>query len=369
MRRESIILLSIVLALVLVGIFIVYSASAVNPDSFGRLQRQLVYAGIGLLTLFVMAHFDYHRLGDPLLFRSIVLFAFLLLGLVLIPGIGVVRGGAQRWIAIGSFTFQPSEFAKFAVILLLAVKLSSNQEHISSLTRGFVPPILIASLFALLILFERDLGTPVIIAAVALAMLFLAGARWRHLLPSVAPVAGLIYLLSITSPYRLRRLMAFLDPWSHSDTEGYQLIQSMTAFAQGSVWGRGPGAGEQKLFYLPAAHTDFIFAVWAEEMGLVGTVSLVLLFMALLAVSLRIAFAAPDLFGTLLAGGIVALVGIQAAVNMAITTGLLPTKGLPLPFISWGGSSLIVFMGLMGILLSIGLRSVESERNGQGAPA
>lgn len=367
MRRESIVLLSIVLALVLVGIFMVYSASAVDAHSLDRLKRQLVYVGVGLAALFAMAHFDYHRLGDPLLFRAVVLFALALLVLVLVPGIGVVRGGAQRWIEVLGFRFQPSEFAKFAVILLLAVKLSSNQEHIRDFGKGFLPPALIAGLFALLILVERDLGGPVMIAAVAFGMLFMAGARLRHLLPSILLAAGAVVVLSVTSPYRHRRLTAFLDPWGHSDNEAYQLIQSMAAFARGAIWGQGPGAGEQKLFYLPEAHTDFIFAVLAEEMGLVGTLTLVGLFVALLVVALRIALSAPDLFGTLLAGGIVCLVGVQAAGNMAVTTGLLPTKGLPLPFISWGGSSLIVFMGLMGILLSVGLRAGEAEWGGKRA--
>jgi cell division protein FtsW len=288
--------------------------------------------------------------------------------LVLIPGIGDERNGAQRWLEIGGFSFQPSEFAKFAVILLLAVKLSDNREHARSFFKGFLPPMFITLVFAALVLVEKDLGTPAVICATAFIMLFVAGTRRRFLFPGVVGAVAAIWALSVTSPHRLARLTAFLDPWSHRDTSGYQLIQSLAAITRGAVWGRGPGAGEQKLLYLPEAHTDFIFAVWAEEMGLVGSLVLLALFFALICVSLRIAFHANDLFGALLVSGITALVGLQAAVNMAVVSGMLPTKGLPLPFISWGGSSLIVFMGLMGIVVSVGLRAHRLEDRAARAP-
>ncbi len=362
MQRESIVIMTLVLALTLIGVFMVFSASAVDSHADARFLRELIYVGLGMITLYVMAHFDYHHLRSPIIFRSIVLFSLLLLVAVLIPGIGEMRLGARRWLEIAGVSFQPSEFAKLALILLLAVKLSNNQEDIKGFSSGFLPPVLLTFLFTGLILGEKDLGTPVVLTMVAFVMMFIAGVRWRYLLPSVLPVIGIIYALSITSPHRVRRLMAFVDPWRYQSDEGYQLVQSMTAFAVGSIWGRGPGAGEQKLGYLPEAHTDFIFAVWAEEMGLVGTLTLVTLFVVLLVVSLRIAICARDLFGTLLAGGIIALVAIQAGVNMSVTTGLLPTKGLPLPFISWGGSALLTFMLMMGILINIGLQAEAPER-------
>lgn len=369
MRRESMAVLTIVLTLVLIGVFVVYSAGAVEAGSSNRLMRQLVYVGLGLIIFFVAAHFDYHRLRDPLIFQGIIVLSLLLLMAVLVPGIGAVRGGARRWIEIGGFSFQPSELGKFGLILLLAAKLSDNQEHIKSFARGFLPPAVITGVFAGLILLEKDLGGPVILGAVAYLMLCIAGVRWLYLAPSLFLGALGVYLLSIASPHRVERLMAFRDPWSYRDDKAYQLIQSMAAFAHGAVWGKGPGAGEQKLYYLPEAHTDFIFAVWAEEMGLIGTLALALLFLALLAVSLRIALNAPDLFGTLLAAGIVSLVALQAGINMAVTTGLLPTKGLPLPFISWGGSSLLVFMGLMGIVVNIGLHAGGPKRARKFIPA
>lgn len=362
MRRESTLLLTTVLALVMIGVIMVYSASAAYASAEERLFRQLFYVALGLAVLFLAIHFDYRRLAQPFLFRFLVLLSLALLVLVLIPGIGVARGGAQRWIEISGFSFQPSEFAKFSLLLLLAVKLSQNREQIKSFTHGYLPCVLIILTFAGLILAERDLGTPVVLCAAGFFMLLVAGAPLRYLVPSIIPAALAVYVLSITSEYRYRRLTAFLDPWSHSDREGYQLIQSMNAFVKGSMWGLGPGGGEQKLFYLPAAHTDFIFAVWGEETGLIGSLFLIGLFVLLLFLSLRIALHAPDLFGTLLASGIASLIVFQTAFNMAVATGLLPTKGLPLPFISHGGTSLIVFMGLMGIVINIGTQATATSR-------
>ena len=367
MKHESNILLGLVLALVLIGVFLVYSASAVDPLSsslddshaMDRLQRQLIYVTIGLVGLFGMARFDYHRLRDPFIFRVIVTVSLLLLILVLVPGIGDERKGAQRWLELGGFTFQPSELGKMALILLLAVQLADNQKHITQFGKGFLPPAIITCAFAGLVLLEKDLGAPVVMFAVSYLMMFMAAVPIRYLVPSVIPAVGAVYALVITDPERTERMTSFIDPWSVRNEGGYQLIQSMNAFAQGKVWGKGPGAGEQKLYYLPDAHTDFIFAVWGEEMGLVGTLSVVVLYIALFAVALRIALNARELFGSLLAAGIVCLVVTQAAVNIAVTTGLMPTKGLPLPFISWGGSALIVFMTLMGIVVSIGLQAVE----------
>lgn len=369
MKRESIILLTTVLALVLIGLVIVYSASAAYSLADARLAKHLVFIAIGLAALYIGIRLDYHRLADPLLFRFLVLLSLTLLIAVLIPGIGVIRGGAQRWIEIGGFQFQPSEFAKFALILLLAVKLSQNRDTVTSFSRGFAPCALIVFLFAFLVLLERDLGTPVVLCVAAFIMLVIGGVPWKFLIPSVFPAGIAVYALAISSDYRMRRLTAFMDPWSHRQEEGYQLIQSMTAFVKGSVWGLGPGGGEQKLFYLPEAHTDFIFAVWGEETGLMGSLFLLTLFAVLLSTALRVAMHADDLFGTLLAGGIVSLIAFQASFNMSVATGLLPTKGLPLPFVSMGGTSLIVFMGLMGIVINIGLQAEEPRRVAHAVPA
>lgn len=367
MRRESAILLTSVVTLALIGAFTVYSAGAVRGNGYDRLVP-LAYVVIGLFVFFLASHFDYRRLGDPVVFRTVALISLGLLVLVLIPGIGVEKYGARRWIEVGNFTFQPSEFAKFAMVLLLAVKLAQNHENVKDFSKGFLPPVFISGIFAVLVLLERDLGTPVVLVAVAFIMLFIAGVRWRYLLPSIVPAATAVYVLILIEPHRVERLKVFLDPWNprYQGDEKFQLLAAMLGYARGGLFGTGPGAGEQKLHYLPAQETDFIFAVWGEEMGLLGTLSMVALFAVILVVGLRIAVGARDLFGTLLAGGIVALLAFQSSFNMAVTTGLLPTKGLALPFISLGGSALLVFLGLMGILLNIGLQAEDrSARTGR----
>ncbi|MBI4557477.1 MAG: putative lipid II flippase FtsW [Candidatus Hydrogenedentes bacterium] len=374
MKRDTVLLINVVLTLTLVGILTVYSASTVgtmaanrlkNPDVFYYLRHQCLYALVGLVCMFFAARFDYHYFQKPGVYRLLALTSLSLLGLVFVPGIGVEVGGASRWIQLAGFRFQPSELAKLAVIVLLAAKLTENQEQITTFWRGFIPPMAVVAVFLTAILIEPDLGVPVVLCLVAMVMVYVAGARAVYLVGIGLAAVGGVLAMIVTTPYRWQRLIAYLNPWDYHDDKGFQLIQSLAAFAYGAVWGRGPGAGEQKLSYLPFAHTDFIFAVWAEEMGLIGTIALVAAFIVLLVVATRIAVCAPDLFGSLLAVGILALLSIQTVINMAVTTGLLPTKGLPLPFISAGGSALIVNFTLVGILLSIGLRAREPERRGQ----
>ncbi len=362
MKRETNMLIAITLALVLIGIMMVYSTGSVKEPSGHLFKSHVVYAALGLAAMFGAARFDYHGLRAPELYRLLVSFEIILLLLVLIPGIGIEAYGAQRWLRLLNFGFQPSEFAKFAVIILLAVKLTENQDHIKSFTKGFLPPIAIAGFFAFLIVLERDLGVPVVIMSVAFLMVFIAGAHWLHCLLGVIPAGATVAVMSLVSPYRLERLLAYLDPWKHRDDEGFQLIQSMAAFARGSIWGRGPGASEQKLFYLPASHTDFIFAIWGEETGLVGSLALVSLYTLLMVVALHVAICARDLFGTLLAAGITCIITFQGAFIMAVTTGLLPTKGLPLPFVSYGGTALITFLAMMGVLISVARQGREPEQ-------
>lgn len=357
MQRESKWVVLLVVALVMSGVFMVYSAAATHDDPLGSMFRQLAYAGAGLVALLAASRFDYHRFGDPVIYRPLALVGIALLVLVLLPSFGVERLGARRWLDIQGFRFQPSEVIKFVVIILLATKLSKNQDEIKNFWTGLVPPLAIMILFTGLIVAENDLGTPVVIGAVAYSMMMIAGVRWRHLLPSLIPAVAAVAFLIESSAHRKERILAFLDPWAYDLTHGYQLIQSMSAFARGGVYGVGPGAGEQKRNYLPEAESDFIFSVWGEEMGLVGTFGLVALYVVLIVVAVRITLNAPDLFGALLAGGVVSLIAIQTLVNMCVTLGLMPTKGLPLPFVSSGGSSLIVFMGLMGILVSVGLQA------------
>jgi cell division protein FtsW len=362
MRRECNTVLGIILFLVTIGIMAVYSANAAYPMLQARVLRHLFYVAVGLVVLAALVRLDYHRLGSEFLVRFLTLLALVLLVAVLIPGVGVVRSGAQRWIEIGPVSFQPSEFAKFALLIFLAARLSVKQDEVTDFRRVFLPLAGVIFLFAGLIVLERDLGTPVVLAMAAFAVLVMGGVPWRYLGVAALPAVASVALLAITSEYRLKRLMAFLDPWSHRNEEGYQLIQSMTAFVGGGVWGHGPGGGEQKLYYLPEAHTDFIFAVWSEETGLAGSIVLALLFLGLLALALRIATHARDLFGSLLAGGAVTLIVMQAVFNMMVAIGLLPTKGLPLPFVSMGGTSLIVFLGLMGVVINVGLQAEPARR-------
>jgi cell division protein FtsW len=362
MRRECLCVVGLVLALVTIGAMTVYSANSVYESVNGLMMKHVGYIGLGLVVMAVGSQFDYHRLGNPFVVRFIAVLSLTLLAAVLVPGIGIEHKGARRWINILGFVFQPSEVAKFAILLYLAAGLSKKQDEIGSFSRVYLPHAGAIVLVAALIVCEKDLGTPTVLAAAGFVVLFVAGVPWRYLAPTFLAGAGAVLTLVATTGYRARRLTAFLDPWSHRDEEGYQLIQSMTAFVNGSYWGRGPGGGEQKLFYLPMANTDFIFAVWGEETGVAGSVFLAGLFVALIAVSLRIAMNARDLFGTLLAGGAVSLIGLQAAFNMMVSVGLLPTKGLPLPFISMGGTSLIIFLGLMGIVLNVGLQAEAPRR-------
>lgn len=356
MRRESIWLLTIIMSLTMIGTFTIYSALAVDPYGDAKFKMHLLYFATGLVLMAIAAQVDYHVLRNAILFRLIVCVSITLLILVLVPGIGVERNGAQRWIEFGGFQFQPSEAAKFALIVLLAVKLTDNQEHISRFGQGFLPALIIMITFAALVVLENDLGTPAVLCATAYFMFFVAGIRLIYLLLSLAPAGGVVYVLIASSEYRAGKLLAFLDPWAH-DKYGYQLIQSMTAFVKGDISGAGAGAGEQKLRYLPEPDTDFILAVWAEEMGLIGTLLIVALFLALMYTAIRVANNARDIFGSLLATGIIGLISFQAAFNMAMAIGLLPTKGLPLPFISRGGTALLVLMTMAGILINIGLQA------------
>lgn len=369
MKRETTLIITVTLTLTLLGILMVYSATELGDGTPGKLDRQLRYAALGLLAMFCAARFDYHRLKDPVIFRAIVGLSLCLLVLVLLQDSDKQAGGAQRWLAFGPVRFQPSELAKFALILLLAVKLTDNREKTHLLSTGFVPPMLIACAFAGLVLAERDLGIPIIMMGITYVMIGVAGVRFRYIFASLLPVIAGIAMLVLWVPFRAKRIVGFLDPWADREDAGFHLIQSMSAFAQGAVAGRGAGAGEQKLGYLFAADTDFIFSVIGEELGLIGTLTVVLLFCAFLVGALRIAMNANDHFGMLLATGITAAITLQTAFIMAVTTGLLPTKGLPLPFIAYGGSALIMSLVMAGILVNIGVQAPEPQRTRKLAKA
>ena len=370
MIRETALILFVVVMLFVVGLMMVYSATSVGAktadgeaaDPYLFVHRHLIAGAVGFAAIFGAARFNYRRLGDRWVYRGIVLLALVLLVLVLIPGIGIERNYARRWLGVGNVTFQPSEFAKLALILLVAVKVTENEGEIRSLQRGFVPLMLLTFLFCGLIAAEPDLGTPLTLGAVALLMVFMAGARYTHLSLAAAAATVAAAVLCLLQTYRLKRIAAFRNPWADPSDAGYHLIQSLGAFVRGGFLGQGAGAGEQKLAYLYGAHTDFVFALWAEDMGLVGTLALILLFAVFLVVGMRIALCARDRFGSVLAAGIVTLIMLQAVFHMAVTTGLVPPKGLPLPFVSYGGTALVVYLTLAGILLNIGIQAEEEER-------
>lgn len=350
------VLLWAVLGLTTLGLVMIYSASAVKAadgmgDPFYFVKRQGFAALLGLGAMFVAMRIGYRRLeffAYPLL-----LFSLLLLILVLIPGIGSMAGGARRWIPLGPLHFQPSELAKLAMVVYLARSLARKREKVRDFSIGFVPHTLVAGLFTVLLLAEPDFGSAVIIGCILFLMLFSAGAKISWLVGSMLVVLPIGIHLVASRSYRLQRVLAFLDPWEHRSDIGYQIAESLIGVGSGGLTGTGLGAGKQKLYFLPEAHTDFIAAVIGEELGLLGLGLLVLLFGLLVWRGMRAAFWASDAFGAYLAVGITALLGLQAVTNLAIVMGLLPTKGLVLPFVSYGGSSLVLSLGAAGLLLAV----------------
>lgn len=352
----DLVILLMVVALTSFGIVMVYSASSVMAakvfsDGAFFLKRQAIYAAIGLLFALVAMKVDYRHLRKfavPLLLLCIVL-----LVLVLIPGIGAKIKGASRWIRFPGFNFQPSEFAKIGLIIYMAYSLEKKYDRIKSLSYGFLPYIVVLVVMLALILKQPDLGAALTLAGVTVMMLFAAGTRLVFLLGTVMVAAPFVAFLVYHSAYRLRRIKAFMNPEQDPTGIGWQIIQSKYAFGGGGFFGQGLGEGKQKLFYLPEAHTDFILSVVGEELGFAGVIVIIGMFLVLVHRGMRIAAAAEEPFGRFLAFGISVLFGIEASVNMGVVTGLLPTKGLALPFISYGGSSLVISLVAAGILLNI----------------
>jgi cell division protein FtsW len=276
-----------------------------------------------------------------------------LLVLVLVPPLAQPINGTRRWLRLGPISFQPAELAKLALIIYLAAYLAEKRDQVADFRRGLLRPLVITGVLALLVLAQPDLGNCLALIAVTFALLFLAGGRVRHLALLAASALPFLVVAVWLAPYRVRRIMTFVDPWSDPRGSGFQIIQSWLAIGSGGLVGRGIGESRQKLFYLPEAHTDFIFAILGEELGFVGAVGVVALFAVLVWRGLRVGLRAPDTFGAYLALGITLLIATQTLVNLGVVTGSLPTKGLPLPFISFGGSALLVTMLSTGVLLNI----------------
>lgn len=349
------ILFGTVLALLTLGVVMVFSASAVfareNLGSpYALLWRQLLWLALGLGALFGVVSLDYRRLRQPVaIFTAIfIVMALLVAVLFLDPS-----RHTHRWIRWGPLSVQPSELAKLVLILFLAYFLDRRRRVVNDAIGTLLPGAGIVAVFVGLVLVEPDLGTAASLALIAGAMFFVAGLEWRYFGGLVLLALPALYLLVVCVPYRLERVRAFLDPTADPRGAGFQMLQSLLAVGSGGVTGVGLMDGKQKLFYLPEAHTDFIFAVLAEELGLLGAAVLVVLFGLFCWRGLRVALAAPDNFARLLATGVTAMVIGQALINLSVVLGLLPTKGIPLPFISYGGTSLLVMLLGTGLLLNL----------------
>lgn len=362
-RSEETLLLAVTGALLLVGITMVYSSTFViahNDPSYGNesyfLARQTVWALIGIGAMIVAAQIDYRRWRQ----LSLPIFVLALAGLVvvLIPQLGRTEFGAQRWLALGPLpAFQPSEFAKLAVAIYFADWLANKGSKVRDLAYGTLPFAIVLGIIIGLVLLQPDLGTTIVLVAIAVAIYFVAGANLLHVaLGIVLGAVGLV--LAITGAgYRSQRLAAFLDPQSDPLGIGWHIIQTQIALGSGGLFGRGLGASRQKFYYLPSAPTDTIFAIIGEELGFVGAVVVILLFALLAYCGARIALQCRDLFGSLLAAGICTWLCVQALINIAVVAGVLPFTGIPLPLVSLGGSSLVISLVAVGVLLSIARRS------------
>lgn len=354
MRNIRISLFLITFFLVCIGIVMIYSASSIYAwetlgDTNYYLKRQLLYVGIGCLFMLLAMSFDYkllRRYAKPLFVVSLFL-------LVLVLILGREAGGAKRWFKAFGFSFQPSELMQVSLIIYLADFISRKKNLIFDFWRGFVPPLLLLASASLLVLIQPDLGTAFLLVVIAFIMLFVSGVSLSYIGLCAFISIPALYLLIFRVPYRRARVLAFLNPWLDPKGSGFQLIQSQIALASGGVFGLGLGQSKQKLFYLPAAHTDFIFSIIVEELGLLGALLVITLFIMFIWQAVLIYCNTPDTFGKLLSLGILSMIGLKVCINIGASLGFLPTKGLPLPFISYGGTSLIFDMICVGLLLNI----------------
>jgi len=366
-RRTIIVLIAAVLILMTVGVIMMFSASLVRGQSSYEnteyfLFRQLIWLTLSVIGAIICARIDLVFLRKAALPAAAV--CALLLVLVRIPGIGHEINGSWRWLRFGPLTLQPSEFSKIGIILAVAWWISRRRRYMQTLKRGSLVPCLGLGLFAALLMMEPDFGTTMLVGLVVLTLLYIGGARLTHLLSFTALGAGAIGLLLLFNANRMRRIIAFLDPEKYSQTEAWQLVNALNAFAAGGSWGTGLGNSIQKQFYLPEAHTDFIFPIIGEELGLIATFSVLLLFVVIFICGLRIAGRAHDDFGRFTALGVTYMITLQALINLAVVTGSMPTKGLALPFISYGGSSLLVCSTMIGLLVNVAhtARSPKSKK-------
>ena len=361
--KSDIPLIAVTLVLVAFGVLMVYSAGSYTGarlygSQFYYVYKQLVGAALGIVAMFFCSRIDYHALHR---LRYVILaVSVILLAIVFLPGVGLTNYGARRWINLPFFTIQASEISKFGFIVFAAAYIGSHEKQITSF-RGILPIVAVGGIICLLIILEPNMSVTICMALLMIVMLFLGGAKIKHLLMIIVPLAVLAVVLILIEPYRFARLMAFLDPWESPLEEGYQLIQSYYGLGAGGFFGVGLFNSRQKYLFLPFAESDFIFSVIGEELGLLGCLLVMAAYLIIIRRALKIAMGAPDRFGSLLASGIAAIIAIQVMVNIAVVTGSIPPTGLPLPFISSGSSGLIVFMSGIGVLNGVKRRSHKSS--------
>ena len=360
------VIMYLVMTFLVIGIIMIYSASSAKvTDSTHSMNtvflRHVMWVSIAIIGMLIMMRIDYHYLQK---YRTAI-FIVALAGLVvvLIPEIGTVTYGARRWVRFGSyFGYQPSEFAKLAMIIFMSGYIAKNQEKMSTFARGFVVPIIIVGVVSLLILKEPDFGTAMFISMISFVLIMVGGTRIVYVIfTMIASIPHIYQIMHNIPTYRHNRLLAFLDPWKDPMGIGYQIIQSWIALGSGGVAGLGMGESRQKMFFLPMSDNDFVFSIIGEEFGFIGTTCIIVMFALLTWQGIRVCKATPDLFGFFLSLGITISLGLQAAINIAVVTGSIPTKGLPLPFISTGGSSILLSMLGIGILLNIAKQSGKTD--------
>jgi cell division protein FtsW len=364
-RHENLVLALCVLSLTVLGLIMIYSATNVTAGSSTRygfdpsyfFKRQILFLAVGISIAMGLSRLDHDFYRRRI--RWILGGTFLLLLMVHVPGIQHSANGASRWINLRLFTFQPSELAKFVLLAFAAWSIDRKGEDPKQGYRAFLPMLAVMGLFVAVILKEPDFGTAVVILVSFLVIVFIAGFPWKLLAAfGAAGVAGAA-LLILAKPYRVARVRAFLDPISQASTAGYQVVQSLIAFSNGGLLGAGVGGGKQKLFYLPEIHTDYIFSVIGEELGFAGVTLVGACFVVMVWVGYRIARRARDLFGKYLAMGISSVIGLQALMNMMVGLSMLPPKGMVLPFLSYGGSSLVLHLAAVGVLMNVSLKGAD----------
>jgi cell division protein FtsW len=340
----------------------VYSTSSVYAldrynDSSYFLKRHLIYLAIGISLMFLVMNINYTALKKVAL--PVYIIGVALLVVVLIPGIGKEVGGARRWIDFGIFSFQPTEITKYLLVIYLSHLFSKNRAKSQNFSNSIIPYMLITGLYITLIMLQPDFGMVLIVLALLISMLYMSEVKFKYILLLAATSLLFIGIAIISADYRLKRIFSFLDPWEDPLGQGYQTVQSFVAFCLGGVTGTGLGEGAQKLYFLPQVHTDFIFSLIGEEMGFIGIVTVILGYLILIIRSFKTALNSPDFFGFYLVFGCILLIALQACINMSVSVGIFPTKGLTLPFISYGGSSLISSLMAVGLILSVSQRVVK----------